>query len=69
MKKTLSLLAMVFAIGLSSVAMDAEARRIGSGKSFGMQRQSAPPAKAPNATPAQTPAATPRPAPPPPTGG
>ena len=56
MKKTLSLLAMVFAIGLSSVAMDAEARRIGSGKSFGMQRQSAPPAKAPNATPAQTPA-------------
>jgi predicted lipid-binding transport protein (Tim44 family) len=56
MKKTLSLLAMVFAIGLSSVAMDAEARRIGGGKSFGMQRQSAPPAKAPNATPAQTPA-------------
>ena len=56
MKKTLSLLAMVFAIGLSSVAMDAEARRIGGGKSFGMQRQSAPPAKAPTATPAQTPA-------------
>lgn len=59
MKKTLSLLAMVFAIGLSSVAMDAEARRIGGGKSFGMQRQSAPPAKAPTTTPAQTPAATP----------
>jgi len=56
MKKTLSLLAMVFAIGLSSVAMEAEAKRIGGGKSFGMQRQSAPPAKAPNATPAQTPA-------------
>ncbi len=59
MKKTLSLLAMVFAIGLSSVAMDAEARRIGGGKSFGMQRQSAPPAKAPTTTPAQTPSATP----------
>ncbi|MDT4851441.1 Tim44-like domain protein [compost metagenome] len=59
MKKTLSLLAMVFAIGLSSVAMDAEARRIGGGKSFGMQRQSAPPAKAPTATPAQTPTAAP----------
>ncbi|MBE0587118.1 MAG: Tim44 domain-containing protein, partial [Hydrogenophaga sp.] len=54
MKKTLSLLAMVFAIGLSSVALDAEAKRIGGGKSFGMQRQSAPPSKAPNATPAQT---------------
>jgi len=60
MKKTLSLLAMVFAIGLSSVAMDAEAaRRLGSGKSIGMQRQSTPPAKAPNAAPAQTPSATP----------
>jgi predicted lipid-binding transport protein (Tim44 family) len=59
MKKTLSLLAMVFALGLSTVAMDAEARRIGGGKSLGMQRQAAPPARAPAATPAQTPSAAP----------
>jgi predicted lipid-binding transport protein (Tim44 family) len=57
MKKTLSLLAMVFALGLSTVAMDAEARRVGSGKSMGMQRDASPPARAPNATPAQTPSA------------
>src|SRR3990167_7399337 len=57
MKKILSLLAMVFAIGLSSVAMDAEAaRRLGGGKSIGMQRQATPPAQAPSATPTQTPA-------------
>lgn len=63
MKKTLSLLAMVFALGLSTVAMDAEAaRRIGGGKSLGMQRD-ATPAKAPTATPAQTPAQTPSAAP------
>jgi predicted lipid-binding transport protein (Tim44 family) len=59
MKKTLSLLAMVFALGLSTVAMDAEARRVGSGKSMGMQRDASPPARAPNATPAQTPSAAP----------
>ncbi len=60
MKKALSLLAVVFALGLSTVSLDAEARRIGGGKSFGMQRQAAPPPpKAPNAAPAQTPAATP----------
>ena len=59
MKKTLSLMAMVFALGLSTVAMDAEAaRRIGGGKSVGMQRD-ATPAKAPTATPAQTPSAAP----------
>lgn len=59
MKKSLSLLAMVFALGLSTVAMDAEAaRRMGGGKSLGMQRD-ATPAKAPTATPAQTPAAAP----------
>ncbi|MDO9482825.1 MAG: Tim44-like domain-containing protein [Hydrogenophaga sp.] len=58
MKKTLSLLAMVFALGLSTVAMDAEARKLGGGKSLGMQRD-ATPARAPNATPAQTPSATP----------
>lgn len=59
MKKTLSLMAMVFALGLSTVAMDAEAaRRIGGGKSVGMQRD-ATPAKAPTTTPAQTPSAAP----------
>jgi predicted lipid-binding transport protein (Tim44 family) len=59
MKKSLSLLAMVFAIGLSTVAVDAEAaRRMGGGKSLGMQRDATPP-KAPTATPAQTPSAAP----------
>ncbi|WP_439114684.1 Tim44 domain-containing protein [Hydrogenophaga sp.] len=59
MKKSLSLLAMVFALGLSTVAMDAEAaRRMGGGKSLGMQRDATPP-KAPTATPAQTPSAAP----------
>lgn len=54
MKKLLSLLAVVFTLGLSTVSMDADAaRRMGSGKSLGMQRQ-ATPDKAPNqsATPA-----------------
>jgi predicted lipid-binding transport protein (Tim44 family) len=59
MKKTLSLLAMVFALGLSTVAVDAEAKRVGGGKSTGMQRDASPPARAPNATPAQTPSAAP----------
>lgn len=60
MKKALSLLAVVFALGLSTVAMDAEAaRRLGGGKSLGMQRQATPPANAPTAAPAQTAAATP----------
>lgn len=55
MKRLLSLLAMVFAVGLSAVAMDAEAaKRMGSGKSMGTQRQ-ATPDKAPSA--AATPAA------------
>ncbi|MBS3995925.1 MAG: Tim44 domain-containing protein, partial [Hydrogenophaga sp.] len=58
MKKALSLLAVVFALGLSTVSLDAEARRMGGGNSVGMQRQATPP-KAPNAAPAQTPAATP----------
>ena len=59
MKRLLSLLAVVFAVGLSSVAMDAEAaKRMGSGKSLGMQRQ-ATPDKAPNAA---TPAAAAAPA-------
>lgn len=52
MKRLLSLLAMVFAVGLSTVALDAEAaKRMGSGKSFGTQRQAAP-EKAPTAAPA-----------------
>lgn len=43
MKRLLSILAVVFAFGLSTVAMEAEAaKRMGSGKSLGMQRQSTP---------------------------
>lgn len=53
MRRFLSLLALVLTVGLSAVAVDAEAaKRIGSGKSLGTQRQ-ATPDKAPNtATPA-----------------
>ena len=52
MKRLLSLLTLVFAVGLSSVAMEAEAaKRMGSGKSMGTQRQ-ATPDKAPTAAPA-----------------
>ncbi len=58
MKKILSLLAIVFTLGLSTVALDAEAaRRMGAGKSMGTQRQ-ATPDKAPGA-PAQSSAAAP----------
>ncbi len=58
MKKVLLLLAMVFTLGLSTVAMDAEAaKRMGSGKSMGTQRQ-ATADKAPGA-PAQSAAAAP----------
>ncbi|MDI1246780.1 MAG: TIM44-like domain-containing protein [Rhodoferax sp.] len=40
MKRLLALLAVVFTLGLSTVAMDAEAaKRMGSGKSLGTQRQ------------------------------
>jgi predicted lipid-binding transport protein (Tim44 family) len=40
MKKFLSLLAVAFAVGLSTYALEAEAaKRMGSGKSMGMQRQ------------------------------
>jgi predicted lipid-binding transport protein (Tim44 family) len=57
MKKILSMLAVVVTIGLSSVPMDADAaKRMGAGKSLGMQRQAATPNKAPTATPNQTPA-------------
>ena len=58
MKKILLMLAMVFTFGFSTVAMDAEAaKRMGSGKSMGTQRQ-ATADKAPGA-PAQSAAATP----------
>jgi len=57
--KALSLFAIVLALGLTLGAGEAEAaKRLGSGKSFGMQRQMTPPAKAPTAAPQQaTPAA------------
>lgn len=56
MKKLLSLLAVVFTLSLSTVAMDAEAaKRMGSGKSMGMQRSTAD--KAPAAAPNQAAAA------------
>jgi len=48
--KSLSLLTVVLALGLTIGTGDAEAaKRLGSGKSFGMQRQMTPPAKAPDA--------------------
>lgn len=50
--KSLSLLAVVIALGMSIGAGDAEAaKRLGSGKSSGIQRQMTPPAKAPDAAP------------------
>ena len=53
MKHLLSLLTLVFAVGLSTVAMDAEAgKRMGSGKSMGTQRQAAPDKAPAAATPA-----------------
>ena len=57
MKKLLSLLAVVMTLGLGTAHLDAEAKRIGGGKSVGMQRQATPPAKAPDATPSASPAA------------
>lgn len=62
MKRFLALLAVVFTLGLSTVAMDAEAaRRMGSGKSLGTQRQAtadkAPTAPTQSAAAAGTPAA------------
>ncbi|MDX9969500.1 MAG: Tim44 domain-containing protein, partial [Hydrogenophaga sp.] len=52
MKKLLSLLAVVLTLGLGTAHFDAEGKRIGGGRSLGMQRQATPPAKAPTATPA-----------------
>ena len=58
MKRILSLLAIVFTLGLSATAIDAEAaKRMGSGKSMGTQRQ-ATQDKAPG-TPAQSSVAAP----------
>jgi predicted lipid-binding transport protein (Tim44 family) len=52
MKRLLSLLTLVFAVGLSSVAMEAEAaKRMGSGKSMGTQRQATPDKPATTAAP------------------
>lgn len=50
--KFLTMLAIVLGLGLSSVAMEAEAKRFGGGRSLGMQRQAAPPKAPANATPA-----------------
>ena len=62
MKRLLSLLAVVFTLGLSTVAVDAEAaKRMGSGKSMGTQRQAtadkAPAAPTQSSAAAGTPAA------------
>lgn len=51
MKKLLSLLALVMTLGMGTFHMEAEAKRIGGGKSTGMQRQATPPANTPSATP------------------
>jgi predicted lipid-binding transport protein (Tim44 family) len=52
MKRLFSIMAVVFTLGLSTVALEAEAaKRMGSGKSMGTQRQ-ATPDKAPSAAPA-----------------
>ena len=59
MKKLLSLLALVMTLGLGSVHLDAEAKRMGGGKSLGMQRQATPPASAPNTAPTAAPSAAP----------
>lgn len=54
--KTFSLMAAVLALGLTIATGDAEAaKRLGGGKSTGMQRQTTQVDKTPNATPAQTP--------------
>jgi predicted lipid-binding transport protein (Tim44 family) len=42
MKKALAFLAVVLTLGISSMTLDAEAKRLGGGKSSGMQRQTAP---------------------------
>jgi predicted lipid-binding transport protein (Tim44 family) len=56
MKKWLSLLALVMTLGFGFAHTDAEAKRMGGSRSFGMQRQ-APPAKAPTNAATAAPAA------------
>ena len=53
--KSFSLMALVLALGLGLAVGDADAKRLGGGKSSGMQRQ-ATTERAPTSTPAQTPA-------------
>ncbi|GAB3764257.1 TIM44-like domain-containing protein [Ramlibacter monticola] len=55
MRKTLALFAIVLSLGMT-LALDAEAKRLGGGRSAGMQRQGVT-APANNATPATTPGA------------
>ncbi len=50
MKKTVALLAVVLTVGMSSLALDAEAKRLGGGKSAGMQRQTTTAPATPPAT-------------------
>ena len=57
MKKAFSLMALVLALGLSVGSVDAEAKRLGGGKSSGMQRQSSMMDKSAT-TPAQAPMAS-----------
>jgi predicted lipid-binding transport protein (Tim44 family) len=58
MKRLLTLMAVVFTLGLTTAAMDAEAaKRMGSGKSMGTQRQATPNKAPPAATPSAAPAA------------
>jgi predicted lipid-binding transport protein (Tim44 family) len=52
MKRLLTLMAVVFSLGITTAAMDAEAaKRMGSGKSMGTQRQATPNKAPPAATP------------------
>ena len=51
--KFLTMLAIVLGLGLSSAAMDAEAKRFGGARSLGMQRQAAPPKAPANPSAAQ----------------
>jgi len=54
--KTFSLFAAILALGLAFTAGDADAaRRLGGGKSFGMQRQAVEPVRSPTAAPAPAP--------------
>ena len=61
--KTFSLFAAVLALGFTLATADAEAaKRFGSGKSTGMQRQATTPDKAPTSAPAAAPTAAKAPA-------